>query len=257
MSANCHKLDKVQNRAVRFYCGIPRKAPILSYSGDMGWIPNIVNRDLELVRMFNNICKMGPERLPRKVMEMDAEMSGDWSKSVESLLSSIDRSANWTERLPVNVDHARIELMKMHEEVWLNGISEKPKLCTYVKVKKQYETEPYLRAMLLKHKRSLISRLRTGTLSLQIELGRFAKIPREQRICNLCKSDVEDEVHFMFNCPELADVRQPFYEKVSELRVCENDIKRFKTLDSMPFMFGDFITKMWDERNKRLYVCAR
>ena len=33
-----------------------------------------------------------------------------------------------------------------------------------------------------------------------METGRYQDIPREDRICKLCKEGVEDEIHFIFNC---------------------------------------------------------
>ena len=45
-------------------------------------------------------------------------------------------------------------------------------------------------ANLSRHERSLISKLRTGTLPLAIETVRFRKIPVEDRLCILSKSNL-------------------------------------------------------------------
>ena len=36
-SSSCSKLDKVDYRAMRYYCGLPRHNPILALTGDTGW----------------------------------------------------------------------------------------------------------------------------------------------------------------------------------------------------------------------------
>ena len=43
IKADVHKkTDQIQQRAVRYYCGLPRSTPILGLNADMGWIPGEV-----------------------------------------------------------------------------------------------------------------------------------------------------------------------------------------------------------------------
>ena len=47
----------------------------------------------------------------------------------------------------------------------------------------------------------LISKFRISDHSLEIETGRYKKVPREQRICQFCdNNNIDDEVHFFFTC---------------------------------------------------------
>ena len=64
-----------------------------------------------------------------------------------------------------------------------------------------------------KHLRSLLTQLRSGTLPLEIETGRYYDITREQRICKQCQLYIlENEQHFLFDCPKfittLHNIRQ-------------------------------------------------
>ncbi len=64
--------------------------------------------------------------------------------------------------------------------------------------------------------KSLVAHLLCGILPLEVEPGRFAhkKVNREFRYCRLCedlkieKREAEDEIHFVFTCKQLADVRK-------------------------------------------------
>ena len=70
--------------------------------------------------------------------------------------------------------------------------------------------EPYITSILPRWHRSVLGKLRCGTLSLEIERGRFSrpKTPLADRICRHCNSHaVEDEVHFLVNCPYYSDLR--------------------------------------------------
>ena len=67
--------------------------------------------------------------------------------------------------------------------------------------------------------------------NLLIETGRHKNIPRDQRICPMCKlqfgqnSDIEDEYHFLLICPTYRDLRKKFiknYYIIGVILLCIN-----------------------------------
>jgi hypothetical protein len=50
-----------------------------------------------------------------------------------------------------------------------------------------------------------------------IEKGRHRKIDLENRLCPLCKFEVEDELHFTIKCTKLQELRNKFYQKISDI----------------------------------------
>jgi len=83
----------------------------------------------------------------------------------------------------------------------------KPKLRSYIKLKSDYgETEGYVQKTRVKAHRSPLAHLRGGTAPLQIEIGRYACLPVEERTCKTCNSAmVEDKEHFCVGCPALKE----------------------------------------------------
>ena len=75
------------------------------------------------------------------------------------------------------------------------------KLRTYKIIKKDFKLERYL--YLPSYLRIPITRLRVSAHGLRIETGRYTlpKTPGEERVCWNCKDYIEDELHFLFNCP--------------------------------------------------------
>ena len=142
----------------------------------------------------------------------------------------------------------------MHSDMLKTSINSKSKLRTYCLLKMSMETEGYLKANLDKHKRSLISRLRLGVLGLRIETGRFSKISYENRICELCKKHVENEVHFVLECPMLADVRVKHFTKIPELSGISDNIEKLKYLYTMPNRLENLLTQLWQSRNHLIKV---
>ena len=58
---------------------------------------------------------------------------------------------------------------------------------------------------------SLFSKLRSGTLKLNIEQGRYTNTPRDMRFCLSCNMNVvESEYHFILVCPAYRSVRTHF-----------------------------------------------
>jgi hypothetical protein len=70
----------------------------------------------------------------------------------------------------------------------------------------------YLKLNISKDLRSMLTKLRISAHSLAIETGRYGttKIPADQRFCKFCPTNVEDEVHFLFQCPQCNLLRNEY-----------------------------------------------
>ena len=82
------------------------------------------------------------------------------------------------------------------------------KLCIYRNIKVEFCHEKYLNFCSNVY---LLTKLRSGTLKLNIELGRYNNTPRESRLCLCCNMNVvENEYHFVLVCPAYRSVRTHF-----------------------------------------------
>ena len=54
---------------------------------------------------------------------------------------------------------------------------------------------------------------RISNHKLNIETGRYDKISRCDRICPVCSLDIEDEIHFLFDCAKYPSIRDDFFNK--------------------------------------------
>ena len=70
---------------------------------------------------------------------------------------------------------------------------------TYRKIKTDFKREQYLYADVDKKSLSNFIKIRVSNCNLNIEKGRYLKLSVEQRICQLCHTDVEDEFHLLMN----------------------------------------------------------
>ena len=114
----------------------------------------------------------------------------------------------------------------------------------------------------MKHRRTL-AKFRTGNHCLRIETGRHAKpkIPRDLRHCECCLSnDVEDEIHFFFDCVSYSDLRNSLFKEISKhcksfLNLQDTDRINFFFNNVDPFIckqLGHFIYEASERRNTLL-----
>lgn len=98
---------------------------------------------------------------------------------------------------------------------YINKSDSSGKFTLYQKVYNDYKLQTYLSLAHAKHKQT-ISKLRTSTHKLQIEIGRHQKINREDRVCQYCTMNVtEDEAHFLLYCPSLTDQRKILFDSLA------------------------------------------
>ena len=84
----------------------------------------------------------------------------------------------------------------------------------------------------LSHRR-ILALFRCGNLLLYIETGRFArpKLSVDERTCFHCK-DVENETHFLLECPFYADMNRKLFQKAN---LCNTDFDAFSFINKVIF----------------------
>ena len=103
-----------------------------------------------------------------------------------------------------------------HNE-WKSKLDTSTKGETYKRFKANMKQEPYLKLLNRKERVSL-TKFRVSDHKLMIEEGRRKrpKLPRENRTCNWCPTNIEDEQHFLTECKLYAS-RHRLYHQVETL----------------------------------------
>jgi hypothetical protein len=88
-----------------------------------------------------------------------------------------------------------------YDRFWGGKIIQSTKAASFIKFKTNISIEPHLVLNFsMKHKKA-ISRFRLSNHPLMIEKGRHLKIDKHERKCYFCKDKIENEEHFLVNCP--------------------------------------------------------
>ena len=137
------------------------------------------------------------------------------------------------------------------------SVASKPKLRTYALFKETFITEKYVQVPITRRQRSLIAQLRLGILQLKIETGRYRRLAIQDRICDLCGQNIEDELHFVFACPLYNDLRNDFERDIVLIypgfSLLPDILKLRYVMENHIFRFCRFIENCWCRRSDTLY----
>ena len=168
----CFQLnERVQNRAIRFFLGLHKYAPIPAFNGDMGWDSCKIRWKANMVNLWNRLLDLPPNRVASQIFYWDLSVKGVWVSEMFDLLQECGLEQQHHQRTTVNVVEFRNRIRTKCIKDWAEEIWQKPKLRTYCLFKNDYKCEKYVLYNLPKSQRSLCAQLRCGILPLHIETG--------------------------------------------------------------------------------------
>ena len=207
---------------------------------------------------------MDHDRLTYRIFEHDLQniTNDSWCGELEKILDQIGMLGNLIDGTEIDIDVAREKLFTLYDLEWQDSISTKPKLRTYVKFKCHISTENYVTQNINKYERSLLAKLKSGTLPLAVERGRFKCKQLCKRLCESCNSnEIEDEEHFIVTCPFYKTHRMSFLnyiscnvsEDLNNLNPEDQYIKLMTLNNKNLRVFVKYITSIWDCRKSTLF----
>ena len=233
-------IEKVQRNALRYFLGVHKFTPIDMLYGDSGWISSFSRHKLAMLRLWNRLISLPPDRLTSQVFLWDlsfAIRSGTWSNAIFNLLNDLNRPDIFTEIIPIDLDLAHKLILKKETLDWNRSRYNKPKLRYYNLIKSTLDIEEYLFYKIPKYHRSLFAQFRAGILPLNIEIGRYKNLDLSERLCNLCDDNlVEDEVHFLCCCRLYNDLREVLYNHARENNL---EFDSLDTLDKFVYLMSN------------------
>ena len=211
--------NNVQNRAMRYYLGVHKFAPVAGMLGDFGWMSSKYRRYLCMCRYWNRMIRMDDERLVKKIFNNDyLACDKNWCSDIRDVFIKLDMGDMYHQKRVCIMQEVKLKLMNLNKQEWELEVSNKPKLRTYTLFKTELSTENYICHYMHKRNRSLLSQFRLGILPLHIETGRYTNTPLENRICKQCElNEVEDEYHFLISCPIYACYRTVLFHNVLQI----------------------------------------
>lgn len=202
---------------------VPKQTTNLLCKAELGRYPLIFDIIKTSIKYSQRLAQTNNPLLAdsHKYYQLTTHQKYNWSKTLENFLDAAKISLpgslneNQTKNYLTNV---KTHLENQYQQYFRKTLStESGKLITYNKIFQDYQLQRYLQLENDKHKQT-ISKLRTSTHKLEIEIGRHQNpiIPRESRICKRCTLDkIEDEEHFLLHCTALTHLRENLVNKIA------------------------------------------
>ena len=211
----------LQNRIERFFLGVHRFAANAAVQNEMNLLSMRYTCWLETLRFYNRLINLKDSRVTKAILNWDCiEGCRGWLQDVRLIAHKLDIPAPLSGDFTYDLDFIRNKLLEKNQHEWKAECLMKPKLRTYVEAARFEGECALVKSNLSRKKRSVMAKLMTGILPLEVEVGRFQGVPKEERSCRVCGTEaVEDENHFLFDCEKLECVRRETLENCGLLHI--------------------------------------
>lgn len=237
-------INAVQNRALRFYLGTGKYTPTAAVAGDMGWQPAFVKQ----WNHWRRHLTMNSKRLNKRIFIWSYRKSNRWFYNVRNSFKKFglaDRYVDISNSMPkskfiTDVTEAVMNVyiqdwkktVNRHESIRGNGHN---KLRIYKKFKYEFGIENYCKIILPLQHRSAFAKFRSGVAPIRIETGRYENINVNERLCPLCHTSIEDEMHVILYCNIYDDIRITLIERACAI---SDEFSNFDDISKLCFLFS-------------------
>ena len=149
--------------------------------------------------------------------ELHSQNIYSWYTYAEDIVPDVIKTKLENVNNTKDIQKIKTEVKKVFTESYntlydtkIQNFDDKNKLFLYKQLKSSLSKEFYLSSENFEH-RKLITKFRISDHNLEIEKGRYYKIPREQRLCKSCET-IEDEKHFILKCKLNESLRKATFQ---------------------------------------------
>ena len=229
---NINLIEKLHLKYLKYSLSLKMSTPTCMALGETGRFPVSIHINTRVVSFWSRIIRTSNKNKLSSIMYniMYAHyrintVESKWFKHVKNILDNCGVSFIWLSQsiticsLP---EFIRLNLREQYSQEWSTTVYNSSKCVLYRVFKKSLIFEKYL--TMSPFTRRIICKFRTTNHRLPIEIGRYANLPRHTRLCDKCELGyVGDEFHFLFECPELHDLRTELIP-----RFCHNNPNMLK-----------------------------
>ena len=260
LRVNLNPIVRVLHRAQRYYLCLPRSAALSGLDVVYGWNTLWGEATVDCARVYNRMWWMSSSRLTKFLFNRRNNLVCTVLETnlLKSMKIELDE--------PVTREYAKLRnrnllcLTSIHSVVWSVSLKRAWQQCLrcskleflcalFVNALEATCTLRNLISRLHLQERSLISQILLGCSSLEIETGRYTQVPRDQRLCGLCKSCVGSEYHLLITCKELDCVRRD--DNRLHFIACDG-WSNIRTLVDHPHTFARLMKELWSVRKLML-----
>ena len=182
-------------------------------------------RDLKMLKYWGKLVLMEDSRLVKQIYthcrNKTVGLKTSFCYQIRNLLISLNLGHLWiSEEIGEYEDWVKLaetSVNQLDANLWSLSMQKKTKLRTYRAIKSVFRQEDYVMWVMPPEHRTIYARIRSGSLQLRIETGRWKKEPKEERLCQICLTgEVESEAHFLLHCFAYDRLRVSLFRQIKD-----------------------------------------
>ena len=239
-------IRSIQLRAGRFFLGVGRYTPNNAVLGEMGWTDPCERLWQCIFRQWYRMDCLSLDRLNGRVHAWALRLALRGIKNAYFKLVKFSRGIGAWDINNQVLKHRGLAMAKLNEcfvSNWKDAINREEgargvggnKLRTYKQIKFDFGTTSYVKDHhLTRAQRSALAKFRCGVAPLRLETGRFEGMSLEERLCPLCQTEIETEVHSIIKCSAFNDLRTTLFNYCTNIYT---DFMLLSDLEKFVFIF--------------------
>ena len=231
---NCN-VEKVHLNFCKHLLGVNRTTTNNLVRGELGRYPLKININFRIKSFFDHIMNSNKDDLVYQAFKINEELP--FHLSCRTYLQNLDESSNKKFSSPVSKNTFKSNVKSSYIDFWKKQVSHSKKGEFLTSIKKEFGLEPYLAKCTNRSLRILTTKLRLSDHQLSVEVGRrkVPKVPRENRICEMCNNSlIETEFHFLAECSHYSLARRKLFDGIYSKFP---QVKYLSMIDQIQFIF--------------------
>ena len=231
---------------LKYIVGTSKSCPNLAIYGETGEIPLSLKAYRLMSKYWYRVKNLPNEMLVKMALLENVKLKTNWIKTIEKLLNCLhltdktDNPSKFNKAIDKNTKDGFINF-------WREALGDPnlSRLQFYSVIKKEFSFEKYLELPDFISRKN-IAKIRCSDHALEIEKGRHKNMPREGRLCKVCKDkEIETEDHFLTKCK--------FYDNLKIKHNFTEPISSFTFMrDTDPEKLAKYLFNAWTERENAI-----
>ena len=235
--------EKIHTRFCKTVLGTRKTACNFAARTELGRLPLESFIKTQVLSYYSRINSQDINPLVKEALILNKKLNDDgvytWYSFATSIMNELELEKTDFEfnqkpfkEIKYKVKNQNKNVIKeYYDKLILDKISKfdnSSKLHLYSKLKTEIGLPEYLKTQNF-NSRKILTKFRISDHNLEVEIGRYQRIPRDQRKCKICKM-LDDESHFLFHCQINNNLRQTFLNKILTVHPDFNQLDSLKKI---------------------------
>ena len=214
------RIEKTHLHFCKRYLEVHNKSSNVACRAELGRFPLIVDINKKILNYVHYLQGKDEHSIAKQSLRISVDLHYSGQTSFYSSLIKMSEYYNFPNFNYYTLNENNIKQYinlkkKKYISYWHQTLQHSQKLSFYYTIKKTFGPSAYLDLTRKNASRKALVKLRISSHKLLIETGRYDNIPRNERVCNVCnRKTIEDEIHFLLDCPSYSSLRDMFFSKI-------------------------------------------